>query len=269
MKFTAGLLASALVLSGVAQDRADAADIAPQSALNEWRFTLAPYAWATGINGDVGLFGRDPLEIDVPFADILEVLDVAGMGVAEAHNGSWGLFADIDYVKLGAEQSITRAVSADPPVTAEVKGSLEVREFMATLMGQWRALDQGNITLDLMAGARYWHVDTGLTLRLNANGAKVKSVSGSDGAEWIDPMIGTRLIIETETPFYVTGWGMAGGFGAGSDFSWDVMGGLGYRWTENFSTLLGYRALGVDYEEDGFVYDAIQGGAVLGCVISL
>jgi hypothetical protein len=37
---------------------------------------------------------------------------------------------------------------------------------------------------------------------------------------------------------------------------------------QTFSTLLGYRALGVDYEEDGFVYDVIQDGAVLGGVIS-
>lgn len=268
MKFAAGLLVSSMVLASIVPGAAKAADIAPEHAPGGWHFTLAPYAWAAGLDGDVGLFGRNPVGIDVPFSDILENLDVAAMGVAEAHNGTWGVFADLDYVNIGAEKSISRAVGGDPPVNASLDVSADVHELMATLMGQWRVLDHGNVTLDLLGGVRYWNVDTDLTFRLEANGAKVKSLSGSDGAAWIDPMFGAKLFIDTGTPFYVTGWGMAGGFGVGSDLGWDAMGGLGYRWTENVSTVLGYRAVGVDYEEDGFVYDMIQSGAVLGAVIS-
>lgn len=268
MKSAAGLLASCIVMASLVPCTARAADIAPAHAPGDWRFTLAPYAWAAGINGDVGLFGRDPVGVDVPFSDILENLDVAAMGVAEAHNGTWGVFADLDYVSIDAEKFITRVVGGDPPISARVDASADVQELMATLMGQWRVLDEGNITLDLLGGVRYWNVDTGLTLKLAANGVKVKSLSGSDGAAWIDPMIGAKLFVDTGTPFYVTGWGMAGGFGVGSELSWDAMGGLGYRWTDHVSTVLGYRAVGVDYEEDGFVYDVIQSGAVLGAVIS-
>jgi hypothetical protein len=47
---------------------------------------------------------------------------------------------------------------------------------------------------------------------------------------------------------------------------WDVMGGVGYRFTDSFSTLLGYRALGVDYRDDGFVFDVVQQGPILGLV---
>ena len=268
MKFAAGLLVSCVVLASLMPCPAKAADIVPEQGPSGWRFTLAPYAWAAGLSGDVGLFGRNPIEVDVPFSDILENLDVAAMGLAEAHNGTWGVFADLDYVTIGAGNSITRAVGGDPAVSARVDGSVDVQELMATLMGQWRVLDQSNVTLDLLGGVRYWNVDTDLTFKLEANGVKVKSLSGSDGAAWIDPMIGAKLLIDTKTPFYLTGWGMAGGFGVGSDFGWDVMGGLGYKWTERFSTVLGYRAVGVDYEEDGFVYDVIQSGAVLGAVVS-
>ena len=81
-------------------------------------------------------------------------------------------------------------------------------------------------------------------------------------------MLGVKSRINTETPFYLTGWGLIGGFGVGSDFNWDVMGGVGYEWTEKFSTVLGYRALGVDYSNDGFVYDVIQQGVAFGGVIS-
>ena len=44
------------------------------------------------------------------------------------------------------------------------------------------------------------------------------------------------------------------------------MGGGGYRFTDSFSVVLGYRAAGVDYENDGFVYDVVQHGPILGAV---
>ena len=48
---------------------------------------------------------------------------------------------------------------------------------------------------------------------------------------------------------------MAGGFGASSDFMWDLYAGIGYDFNDRFSAVLGYRGTGVDYENDGFLYD--------------
>lgn len=268
LKRAALLMAPALLTASALVNPAGAADVAPPPPSGEWRFTIAPYVWAAGIDGDVGLFGREPVSIDVPFSDVLENLDVAAMGVAEAHNGTWGVLVDLNYVNLGAKRSLSRAISEQPPVTADLRASVDVEEFIGTLMGQWRALDSETVSLDLMGGVRYWHVDNEVTLRLKANGQEVKSLSGSDGASWIDPMLGAKARIDTDTPVYFTGWGMVGGFGAGSELSWDVMGGVGYQWTENFSTVLGYRAIGVDYRDDGFTYDVIQSGAVLGGVFN-
>ena len=44
------------------------------------------------------------------------------------------------------------------------------------------------------------------------------------------------------------------------------MGGGGYQFTDSFSAVIGYRAAGVDYENDGFVYDVVQHGPILGAV---
>jgi opacity protein-like surface antigen len=259
--------ASMLVLASVLAP-ATAADLAPAPDTSEWQFTLAPYAWGVGLSGDVGLFGRGPVEVDIPFSDILETLDFAAMGVGEAHNGTWGVFVDINYTSLSASKSKSRfleTIDLDAELTAEA----DIREFIGTFMGQWRAVDADQITLDLMAGARYWHVENDISVKARLEQIQVdKSLSGSDGASWVDPMMGVKSRIDTNSPFYLTGWGMIGGFGVGSDFNWDVMGGVGYEWTDHFSTVLGYRALGVDYEDDGFVYDIIQQGVALGGVIS-
>ena len=44
------------------------------------------------------------------------------------------------------------------------------------------------------------------------------------------------------------------------------MGGLGYQATDSFSLVAGYRAMGVDYRNDGFVFDVTQDGPILGAV---
>ena len=51
---------------------------------------------------------------------------------------------------------------------------------------------------------------------------------------------------------------MAGGFGASSDFMWDLYAGIGYDFNDRFSAVLGYRGTGVDYENDGFLYDVVR-----------
>lgn len=257
---------------------ATAADLAPAPDTNEWHFTIAPYAWAAGLHGDVGLFGFAPVDIDIPFSDIIQDLDFAAMGVGEAHNGTWGVFVDLNYINLSADKSRSRALERDLferfDVEAQVSASADITEFIGTVMGQWRPIDSQEMTLDLMAGARYWNIDNDIEITGTVSGGGplgaeiTRQVSGSDGAAWVDPMLGVKSRINTETPFYLTGWGLIGGFGVGSDFNWDVMGGVGYEWTEKFSTVLGYRALGVDYSNDGFVYDVIQQGVAFGGVIS-
>ena len=274
-------LASALLILCVSNVTARSADIAAAPDTNAWRFTLAPYVWGVGLSGDVGILGRGPVDVDIPFSDILENLDFAAMGVMEAHNGTWGVLVDLNYTSLSADKRRSRTLEKDVlnqnvTFTGEVSASADVKEFFGTVMGQYRALDSDQMTLDLMAGARYWHVDNDIQarVRLSASGpgpldpVLSKQFSGSDGASWVDPMVGIKSRIDTTTPLYVTGWGMIGGFGVGSDLNWDVMGGVGYEWTEKFSTVLGYRALGVDYDNDGFVYDVIQQGVVFGGVVN-
>ena len=271
-------IASLLVLGCSASAPVLAADIAPMPDTSEWRFTIAPYAWGVGLSGDVGVFGLRPVEVDIPFSDILENLDFAAMAVADAHNGTWGVFMDLNYTALSASKSRSRVFETPnvpiPAIEGELSAEADITEFIGTLMGQWRAVDSDQITLDLMAGARYWNIDNDITVRGTLVGqgplgaSVIKELSGSDGASWIDPMVGFKSRIDTDSPFYFTGWGLVGGFGVGSDINWDVMGGVGYQWTDKFSTVLGYRALGVDYEDDGFVYDIIQQGVALGGVIT-
>src|SRR5262245_24500496 len=86
-----------LIFGSVAQ-AADIAAAPPEPApppQKEWTFTVAPYFWAAGIDGKVGLFGQDPVTIDESFGDILKDLKFGAMFATELSNGTWGVFVDV------------------------------------------------------------------------------------------------------------------------------------------------------------------------------
>jgi len=241
-----------------------AADLPPLEPKSDWTFVIAPYLWGAGLKGKIGLFGREPVDVDMSFADIFDDLKFGGMVIGEAHNGTWGVFTDLLYIKTDIDESIKREVLGVP---ASLSANVETDSFTGALMGEYRALATDQMTLDVMAGARVWSVDNNISATLKANETEVASLSGSDGDTWVDPMIGIKTRIDTKSPFYLTAWGMIGGFGVSSDFAWDVAGGIGYQWNDTVSTVIGYRALGVDYENSGFEYDVIQHGVIAGAVI--
>lgn len=81
--------------------------------------------------------------------------------------------------------------------------------------------------------------------------------------EWVDPIIGLRGRYDFAGPLYIAGRADIGGFGVGSDFSWQVYGALGCQVTRSATVELGYRHMAVDYTSGGFVYDVATSGAVL------
>ena len=64
-----------------------------------WTFTVAPYGWFAGLEGDVGARGRTT-HVDQSIGDILDKFDVGLMGVAEARYDRVGVFTDLVYVRL-------------------------------------------------------------------------------------------------------------------------------------------------------------------------
>lgn len=105
--------------------------------------------------------------------------------------------------------------------------------------------------------------------RIDLDGVVARAVSGN--LEWVDPFIGGRLRHRFGGDKELTVEGDVGGFGVGSDFSWQVVATYGFDLTcmgTPIHTLVGYRALAVDYSERGphgeNALDFIQHGPVMG-----
>ena len=73
-----------------------------------WTFTVAPYFWAAGISGDVGLFGLPPVEVDASFSDIFDHLDFGAMAIGEARYDRYSIFGDIIYTKISGRRHASR-----------------------------------------------------------------------------------------------------------------------------------------------------------------
>jgi hypothetical protein len=220
-----------------------------------WTFTVAPYLWMAGIKGTVGQFGLPPVDVDASFIDILENFDIGAMAVGEARNGRFGVAFDFQYVKVSA--------GADTPIGL-IADSVEVTSQTLTALAalEYRVVQTDTASVDLMAGGRLWSVDTDI----DPQGGPADPLFFSDGDTWVDPIIGAKGRMDLTGNFYLTGWGMIGGFGVSSDFTWDVMGAIGYEVSDKISLVGGYRALGVDYTNGSFKFDVVQHGPIVGAV---
>jgi hypothetical protein len=79
--------------------------------------------------------------------------------------------------------------------------------------------------------------------------------SGSRDVWWIDPLVGLRGQVNFTRWLFLAAQADVGGFGAGSQITWNLIGTVGVNFTRNISAELGYRYMYVDYDRNGFLYD--------------
>ena len=221
-----------------------------------WTFSVTPYFWAAGLSGETSAFGLPVVvDIDADFSDVWDNLDFAAMAIVDARHGRYSIFGDLIYTKLSANSATPRGVLATSvDVTAET--------FAGLVGAGYSVLEGPSGHLDIVGGIRVWSVD----IDLSFSGAFLNGQSFSDGATWVDGLVGVRGNYSFTPQFYFTGWALVGAGEA--DLDWDVAGGLGYRINDRFSATLGYRALGVDYSnDDGFLFDVVQQGPIMGLTI--
>jgi hypothetical protein len=78
---------------------------------------------------------------------------------------------------------------------------------------------------------------------------------------WLDPYVGFAGRYNFCKAWYLTGKADIGGFGIGSEITWQGYGALGCQVTRLIFLEAGYRYLYTDYDHGGFVYDVTQSGA--------
>ena len=233
----------------------------PEPEPGGWSFAVAPYAWAVGINGDVGVGNRET-DIDVSFNELRKDVKFGGMMLAEARKDRFGLFFAPLYVNLGDD---TREGPFDFDVTIDVA---IVGGGMFYRIAEWDLDRPGDgpsrkAWIEPLAGVRY----TYLRLDMDINGPLGLNPDVDKHTDWVDPIIGTSAGIELSKHWVLLAEGDIGGFGVGSDFTWNALALISYQTSVfGIATQLsaGYRALSWDYDHDNFKWDVVMHGPVAG-----
>jgi len=229
----------------------------PLPVESEWEFGFRPYLWMTGLSGDIG-FNGITAPVDIEFDDIFDNLDFAWSSTLEAKKGKWGALLDFTYLDLS--KGITPSFSA-PPGPSIAPSGVEVEMFLVDLMGSYRTTEWDGGFFDLTAGVRWMSVENSVTLT-NRRG---RNRSLNAGDDWFDPHIGFRARHNLNPEWFVKGFADVGGFGVGSDMTYQALMAFGYQFNDTFALELGYRYLREDYKNGNtFTFDTEMHGPIIG-----
>ena len=242
----------------------------------EWQFSVTPYVWAAGLEGDVTVKGR-AASVDASFLDIVETADsIFGfMGVFEARKGDWGAFVAPMYLNIGVDEDVgIGPLTIDADVTVEmtiIEFGVSYRLVSSTLGSETGEGSGQPAWIDAIVGGRYTSLDAEIDLKVSAPSLGLSGARVSKGnRDWTDPFVGARAHAPLTEKVWVQARGDVGGFGVGSDFSWQALGLLGYDFKmfgRDASVAAGYRALYMDFEEGSgsnlFQYDILMHGPII------
>lgn len=221
--------------------------------VSEWEFQATVYGWLTAINGDVGVRRLPPVGVDISASDALKNLDGALMGSFLAKKGDWTFLADLIYTDVSSEKSGAFGIRT---------GSFGMQQTIFQGLAGYK-LPLGlpdTVELSGTVGFRYQHY-SGNFAYLDLAGPSYATTDGTH--DWVDPTVGLLLQYQINDKWFFNALADVGGFGVASKITAQGFAALGYMWTPQISTAIGYRAIYTDYENDGFVYDVTQHGAFI------
>jgi len=236
-----------------------AAALLPSAApADEWSGSVTIYGWlpwmdleATPDNGS----GSTSISLDP--GDFLDALDFFFMATGDVHYGRIGLLHDFIYTDLGTSGRLSGPFAS--------KVDVDVTMLLATTALGYQVYVEDGKLIEPYAGVRYVNMKTDITIK--GGGPVGLNKSADVDVDWWDPVIGVRGRAPLTEKLSAIGFADIGGFGAGSEFTWQIFGGLDYAFSPNFSVNAGFRYLSIDYEGSKADIDMELYGPVLGATL--
>lgn len=217
------------------------APVGAQTASDEWQVVVAPYLMGASMGGATTVRGLDA-NIDASASDIFSNLQFGAMGMMTARKGNWGFGGDAIWMALGTTVHNT---------------NVDFNQGAFAFYGLRRLSPAADVTFGLRVN----------TLQGNLTFKELGREVNQDQT-WVDPLAGLLLRTPEKRLVEARVYGEIGGFGAGSNFAWQIFPTVGFNFVPSFSLELGYRWLDIDYKTgEGnaqFTYDVLSQGPVFG-----
>jgi hypothetical protein len=164
-------------------------------------------------HGTVGVLGHQASFHATP-GDLLSHFRFGLMGAADARYKRLVLPLDVMWIRLADDKALPfpdiEATSADVKLT----------EFILTPKIGYRVLDREKFKIDGLTGLRYWHI--GQNLEFSPSDAGL-NFSGSQN--WVDVLVGGRVLATLSPKVELTVAGDVGGWGAAAEMDYRVTSG--------------------------------------------
>jgi len=224
-----------------------------QSSIPEkkWDFLADLYLMFPYMDGETGVGESLILPVEANPGDIFSKLKMGAMMYLEANTNKWAITSDLVYMKLNQEVT---------PGTIVISGDVTAKQLI------WEAAGLYRITsfLEAGVGGRLNYLEMGIDVRRNGIDLGTEEITGEKSKTWYDPVVIARLTTDINDKWLFQFRGDIGGFGIGSDLTWQLHATAGYRFTKLFQISLGYRILSTDYrtgeEPKEFLFDVNEFG---------
>jgi hypothetical protein len=238
--------------SGPETEIAGEPDVAPEPAAAapapQWRFSLLPYYWASGLNGTIRPYSSAPtLKLDSSISDTLDSRDSALFLGFGAERGRFVVIGDINRIVSTQSGTIAGGIPAEG----------ELDQLSLTLAAGYRAILHPTGYVDVFGGIRAYDFSVDLSA---AGGA----ITASESISFVDPIVGARVVQAFSPRLSVALAGDIGGFGVGNEFAALLTGLVNYRITDSTTISGGWRQMWIDYDDGSTVVDVSVGGPMIG-----
>lgn len=216
---------------------------------SKWKYLGDVYMMFPNMKGETTVASLPEVIVDAPASNILGHLQMGAMMYLEASDNNWAISSDLLYMKLGQDLIPGKLV---------VSGNATMKEFAWEVAGLKRFTPwlEGGLACRMVS--LYAGLDITTINSSSANSA-VKT--------WFDPVFVARSNYIFKDKWLAQFRADCGGFGIGSDFTWQLQIAAGYRFSKLFQTTIGYRYIGINYDKgegkDRFMYDVDTYGWVV------
>jgi len=222
--------------------------------VKKWNYLADVYLMFPYMNGETGIGNNLILPVDANPGDIFSKLKMGGFLYLEAKTDKWAITSDLVFMNLNQEVT---------PGILLYSGAVTAKQLVWETAGLYRIFPFWEVGV----GGRLNSVQTSFEGRINVLPAGTEEISGRHTKTWYDPILITRLSTDIEDKWLFQFRGDLGGFGVGSDFTWQLQAYAGYRFTKVFQLMAGYRVLSTDYktgeEPKEFIFDIDEFGPVI------
>ena len=204
-----------------------------------WEKRITPlYYWSINISGkETTSPGEPPINLggfDFNFEGAFS------LNAEVVNDNRWGALLDVIWVDLANTRKFTKL-------------NFELLETEADI---YYRFPDGSHSFDLLGGLRYYDAE----VRLQPLETPVRDA-------WVDPVVGVRWNWQATDRWALSARGDIGGFGVGSDLSWQALATASWQPNDRFSVTGGLRAMDVNYDAGGsdkFILNVRIWGPLLG-----